>query len=422
MFTVVTGAQFGDEGKGKIIDILCEDYDAVVRFQGGDNAGHTVVVGGEKFKLHLIPSGAVRGKRLLIGPGVVVNPLSLKREMDELRSRGISIGKENLGIDMKAGVIMPYHILLDKLTDRRTGIGTTHKGIGFAYQDKIGRNEIQMIDLTEEEIFWRKLEEIIPLKEAIVEKLGGDKSEVRNEELLRRYLEIGREVKECLTDVSFEVNERLERGENILAEGAQGTFLDVVHGTGKYVTSSNTISSSACVNLGVSPKKVDKIVGVAKAYTTRVGSGPFPTEIHGELGERLREIGGEFGTTTGRPRRCGWYDAVLMRKAVKLNGYTELAVTKLDVLGGLKNIKICVAYELDGKELRYPPERAEELFRCTPVYEELDGWDEDISGAREPSELPKNARAYIERIEELAGVPVTIVSVGERRDQTILWR
>jgi adenylosuccinate synthase len=422
MFTIVTGAQFGDEGKGKIIDLLCEEYDAVARFQGGDNAGHTVVVNGEKFKLHLIPSGAIRKKRLLIGPGVVVNPLSLKREMEELKKRGFELKNKDLGIDPRAGVIMPYHILLDELCDRKSGIGTTHRGIGFAYQDKIGREEIQMIDLTDEESFWKKIEKITPLKEALVERLGGDKRLVRDEKRLKEYLEIGKNVKDYLTDVSAEVNERLERGEGVLAEGAQGTFLDVIHGTHKYVTSSSTISSSACVNLGVSPKKVDRIVGVVKAYITRVGSGPFPTEISSELGEKIRKKGGEFGTTTGRPRRCGWYDAVLMRKAVRLNGYTDIAVTKLDVLGGLEKIKICVAYELDGRELEYPPERTEDLFRCIPVYEELEGWKEDIRNVREISQLPKNAKRYLERIEELAGVPISIVSVGEERDQTILLK
>jgi len=422
MFTIVTGAQFGDEGKGKIIDILCEDYDVVARFQGGDNAGHTVVVNGQKFKLHLIPSGVMRRKRLLIGPGVVVNPISLRREMEELKSRGFELTSRELGIDMKAGVIMPYHILLDTLSDERSGIGTTHRGIGFAYQDKFGRVEIQMADLVDEESFWKKVDEIAPLKEILIERLGGDKNAVRDEEKFREYLEIGKSVKDYLTDVSLEVNERLDRGEAILAEGAQGTFLDVIHGTYKYVTSSFTISSSACVNLGVSPKKVDKIVGVTKAYTTRVGAGPFPTEIHDEIGDRIRSVGGEFGTTTGRPRRCGWYDAVLMRKAVKLNGYTELAVTKLDVLGGLKKIKICVAYELDGKELEYPPERTEDLMRCKPIYEELEGWEENIGNAKDISDLPKNARRYLERMEELAGIPITTVSVGEERKQTIMVR
>ena len=363
MFTILTGAQFGDEGKGKVIDLLAENYDIVVRFQGGDNAGHTVVVGGKKYKLHLVPSGAIFGRRLLIGPGVVLNPRVLWNEIQALESEGIKL---DLGIDAKTTIIMPYHIELDNLREkaRSVKIGTTNRGIGFAYVDKIAREEVQMGDLTDQALLEAKLDEIAPAKEKAIADMGGDPTVVRYAPYIDEYLEIGKRLKDRVTDVSREINIALIEEKSVLAEGAQGAFLDVIHGTQKFVTSSFTTAGSACANLGVGPVMVDNVVGVIKAYITRVGEGPMPTELKDDLGVMMREKGAEYGTTTGRPRRCGWFDAVLGLKSVYLNGYTELALTKLDVLTGINPIKICVGYELDGETIGYPPESTRELARC----------------------------------------------------------
>jgi len=418
MFTILTGAQFGDEGKGKIIDLLAENYDIVVRFQGGDNAGHTVVVEGKKYKLHLIPSGAIFGRRLLIGPGVVLNPRVLWSEIQALESEGIKI---DLGIDAKTSIIMPYHIELDGLREkaRTEKIGTTNRGIGFAYVDKIAREEVQLEDLTDPALLEAKLEEIGPAKEKAIADLSGDPTVVRSAPLIDEYLEIGSRLKNKVVDVSREINIALVEDKSVLAEGAQGAFLDVIHGTQKFVTSSFTTAGSACANLGIGPVMVDNVVGVVKAYITRVGEGPMPTELKGELGEKMREKGAEYGTTTGRPRRCGWFDAVLGLKSVYLNGYTELALTKLDVLAGLDPIKICVGYDLDGENIGYPPESTLRLARCRPLYEDMPGWTEDISAALVWEDLPENAQAYVERLEDLMGVEISAVSVGPGRDQTI---
>lgn len=416
MFTILTGAQFGDEGKGKVIDLLAENYDVVVRFQGGDNAGHTVVVGDKTYKLHLVPSGALFGKRLLVGPGVVLNPRVLQSEIQALESEGINL---DLGIDAKTSIIMPYHIELDGLREkaRSQKIGTTNRGIGFAYVDKIAREEVQMEDLTDPALLEAKLNEIGPAKEKAIADMGGDPSVVRSG--LDLYLEIGKQLKDRVTDVSREINIALTEDKSVLAEGAQGAFLDVIHGTQKFVTSSFTTAGSACANLGVGPIMVDNVVGVIKAYITRVGEGPMPTELKNEIGERMREMGGEYGTTTGRPRRCGWFDAVLGLKSVYLNGYTELALTKLDVLTGLDAIEICVGYNLNGEEIGYPPESTNLLAQCEPIYESMPGWNEDITGVLEYEDLPGNARAYVERLEDLLEVDVSAVSVGPGREQTI---
>lgn len=416
MFTILTGAQFGDEGKGKVIDLLAENYDVVVRFQGGDNAGHTVVVGDKTYKLHLVPSGALFGKRLLVGPGVVLNPRVLQSEIQALESEGINL---DLGIDAKTSIIMPYHIELDGLREkaRSQKIGTTNRGIGFAYVDKIAREEVQMEDLTDPALLEAKLNEIGPAKEKAIADMGGDPSVVRSG--LDEYLEIGKQLKDRVTDVSREINIALTEDKSVLAEGAQGAFLDVIHGTQKFVTSSFTTAGSACANLGVGPIMVDNVVGVIKAYITRVGEGPMPTELKNEIGERMREMGGEYGTTTGRPRRCGWFDAVLGLKSVYLNGYTELALTKLDVLTGLDAIEICVGYNLNGEEIGYPPESTNLLAQCEPIYESMPGWNEDITGVLEYEDLPGNARAYVERLEDLLEVDVSAVSVGPGREQTI---
>lgn len=418
MFTILTGAQFGDEGKGKVIDLLAENYDIVVRFQGGDNAGHTVVVGDKTYKLHLVPSGALFGARLLIGPGVVMNPRVLWSEVQSLESSGINV---DLGIDAKTTIIMPYHIELDSLREkaRTQKIGTTNRGIGFAYVDKIAREEVQMQDLTDPALLEAKLAEIGPAKEKAIADMGGDPSIVRYGPYMDEYLEIGKQLKGMVTDVSREINSALDEEKSVLAEGAQGAFLDVIHGTQKFVTSSFTTAGSACANLGVGPIMVDNVVGVIKAYITRVGEGPMPTELKDEIGQLMREKGGEYGTTTGRPRRCGWFDAVLGLKSMYLNGYTEMALTKLDVLTGIDPIKICVGYDLDGEMIEYPPESTRDLARCKPVYEEMPGWNEDITQAQTYDDLPPNARAYVERLESMLDVDITGVSVGPGRVQTV---
>jgi len=324
MFTIITGSQFGDEGKGKIVDLLAERFDYVVRFQGGDNAGHTVKVGKLTIKLHTIPSGVLYNARLLIGPGVVLNPLVVKKEIDSLMDIGIRIDNKKLGIDAKTSVIMPYHVKLDELSERmRTKkIGTTKRGIAYAYMDKVSREEVRFADITDKKSFEEKISDIIPQKKVMLKAMGATDSDIDEAFEFDDILAIGKELEGYITDVSLELNHALEQGKNVLAEGAQGTHLDVIHGTQKYVTSSSTIAGSACMNLGIGPKRVGEVIGVVKAYITRVGGGPLPTEVGGEIGEYLREKGGEFGTTTGRPRRCGWFDAPLLRKAVKLNGYT----------------------------------------------------------------------------------------------------
>lgn len=418
MFTILTGAQFGDEGKGKIIDLLAENYDLVVRFQGGDNAGHTVVVGGKTYKLHLVPSGALFEKRLLVGPGVVLNPRVLWGEIESLESEGLKL---DLGIDAKTSIIMPYHIELDGLREkaRTEKIGTTNRGIGFAYTDKIAREEVQMEDLTDPTLLEAKLDEIGPAKEKAIADMGGDPTVVRYGPLIDEYLEIGKRLKDRVVDVSREINAALDEEKAVLAEGAQGAFLDVIHGTQKFVTSSFTTAGSACANLGVGPVMVDNVVGVLKAYITRVGEGPMPTELKDETGSRMRETGGEYGTTTGRPRRCGWFDAVLALKSCYLNGYTELALTKLDVLTGLNPLKICVGYDLNGEELGYPPESTAKFAKCKPIYEDVPGWTEEITRVESYDDLPANAKAYVEKLEDLLGVDITGVSIGPGREQTL---
>ncbi|MCX9076274.1 MAG: adenylosuccinate synthase [Candidatus Methanoperedens sp.] len=404
MFTVITGAQFGDEGKGKIVDMMASQYDIVARFQGGDNAGHTVVAEGKTYKLHLIPSGVLFDARLLIGPGTVMNPKILMEEIAMLAENGVEVTPQKLGIDAKTSIIMPYHIALDSLREsRRTvKIGTTNRGIGFAYVDKVGRDEIQMADIAEKNRLIKRLEEIAPQKEAAIKELGGDPGVARSG--IEEYLEIGKKLKPYITDVSKEINQALKSGKKVLAEGAQGTHLDIIHGTQKFVTSSSTVAGSACSGLGVGPTKVDRVIGVIKAYITRVGEGPLPTEQKNEVGEHLRDMGGEFGTTTGRPRRCGWFDVPLARKSINLNGYSSMALTKLDVLTGLDPLKLCLEYSLKGKVIDYPPELSDELAGCEPVYLDLPGWNEDISDARDFSDLPDNARLYIELVEELIGM------------------
>ncbi len=420
MFTIITGAQFGDEGKGKIVDLISDKYDLVVRFQGGDNAGHTVKVGDVIYKLHLIPSGFLLDSRVLIGPGTVLNPLSLAQELEMLAKGGIHIGPEKLGIDAKTSIIMPYHIELDGLKEssRSEKIGTTKKGIGFAYIDKVARDEIRLADLADKAKFLARIGELASQKESSIRELGGDPSVVMDSRSIDLYVSLGQKFAPYVTDVSLEINKALEEGKNVLAEGAQGTHLDVTHGTQKFVTSSSTIAGSACANLGVGPTKVDNVLGIVKAYITRVGEGPLPTELKDDVGKQLQQVGREFGTTTGRARRCGWFDLPLVKKAVFLNGYTELALTKLDVLSDIDPLKICVGYELNGKFMYYPPELTGELARCVPIYEELPGWSGDLTHVRQFSDLPGAARRYVTYLEEKIGIPIEYISVGPGREQT----
>ena len=420
MFTIITGAQFGDEGKGKIVDMMASKYDIVARFQGGDNAGHTVVAEGKTYKLHLIPSGVLFGARLLIGPGTVMNPGILMEELAMLSGNGVEVSPSKLGIDAKTSIIMPYHVALDGLREskRAVKIGTTNRGIGFAYVDKVGREEIQMADIADKDRFMRKIQEIAPQKEAAIKELGGDPGIARSE--IEEYLEIGRKLKPYITDVSKEINQALKEGKKVLAEGAQGTHLDIIHGTQKFVTSSSTIAGSACAALGVGPTKVNNVIGIIKAYITRVGEGPLPTEQKNQVGEHLRDKGGEFGTTTGRPRRCGWFDMPLARKSINLNGYTSMALTKLDVLSGLDPLKLCIEYDLEGNMMKYMPELSDDVAGCKPVYMEIPGWHEDISDTGSFVDLPENARLYVELIEELMGVEINYISVGPGRKQTFM--
>ncbi|RLG24362.1 adenylosuccinate synthase [Methanosarcinales archaeon] len=420
MFTIITGSQFGDEGKGKVVDLLADKYDLIVRFQGGDNAGHTIIHAGEKFKLHIVPSGILAQPRLLIGPGVVMNPEILIREIEMLSENNIVITPERLGIDAKTSIIMPYHIQLDELGEatRSEKIGTTKRGIAYAYMDKIARDEVQLSDITDEKRFKKRVSEVLPQKKNLMRSLG-KAPETDEKKWVNKYVGVGRKLKPYLTDVSHEVNDALSDGKKVLAEGAQGTYLDIIHGTQKYVTSSSTIAGSACTNIGIGPKRVTSVIGIVKAYITRVGEGPLPTELHGETGDRLRDRGGEYGTTTGRPRRCGWFDFPLLRKSVNLNGYTEIVLTKLDVLTGLKPIKVCHAYKYKNKKFEYPPHETRVLAECTPEYTEFEGWDEEINCIRSYNDLPGNAKAYIERIEDAVSIPVTHVSVGPDRKEMI---
>ena len=420
MFTIITGAQFGDEGKGKIVDLISGNYDLVVRFQGGNNAGHTVKVGEDVYKLHLIPSGFLLDSRVLIGPGTVVNPEVLAEELDMLAEGGIDLDATRVGVDAKASIIMPYHIELDGLREsqRTEKIGTTKRGIGFAYIDKVARDEIRMGDLVDKEKFLKRLEDLAASKEAAIKELDGDPSIVMDQELIDRYVKLGERFGSYVTDVSYEVNKALDEGRNVLAEGAQGTHLDVIHGTQKFVTSSCTISGSACANIGVGPTRVDEVLAIVKAYITRVGEGPLPTELFDETGHQIQDVGGEFGTTTGRSRRCGWFDLPLLKKAIYLNGYTSIALTKLDVLSNLDPVRVCVAYELDGMTIDYPPEDTSELAECKPIYEDLPGWDSDLTGVKEFSDLPQAAQDYVTYLEEKMGVKIDYISVGPAREQT----
>lgn len=419
---VVLGAQWGDEGKGKMTDYLAEEADVVVRFQGGNNAGHTVVVGEKEYKLHLIPSGILYSDKLnVIGNGVVVDPEALFKEMDYLSGLGESITPERLLISDRAQVIMPYHRILDALKEEARGkndIGTTKKGIGPCYTDKVERCGIRVCDLIKPEVLRKKLEEYLPGKnDQIVKLYGGDALDL--EEVYSAYRAYGERMKPYVADASVRVFDSIKANKNVLFEGAQGTLLDIDFGTYPYVTSSNTISGGICTGAGIGPTMIDSAVGIVKGYTTRVGKGPFPTELDDEIGEWIREKGHEYGVTTGRSRRCGWLDLVILKTAARVSGLTSFGVTKIDTLAGLEKLKVCVGYKLDGKVIDYFPASLEDLAECEPVYEEFDGWDDSINDARSYDELPENAKVYLKKIEEFTGVKISIVSVGPKRDQTM---
>lgn len=418
---VLVGVQWGDEGKGKITDFLAQRADLIVRYNGGNNAGHTVVVAGQQFKLHLVPSGILYPDKLcIIGNGVVVDPEVLIGELDLLEARGVSTA--NLRISSRAHVILPYHRRLDHCEEEVKGanrIGTTCRGIGPAYTDKVSRTGIRMAEFVDEEEFRSCLERNLALKNRLFRGFFGV-PEMSLEEILPTYLEYSRRLKPLVVDASPIINQAIDEGKKVLFEGAQGTLLDVDHGTYPYVTSSSPVAAGACIGAGVGPTRIDRVMGVAKAYVTRVGGGPFPTELKDSVGEYMRARGGEYGTTTGRPRRCGWFDAVAGRYAVQVNSLDYLAITKLDVLTGLERLRLCTAYRYKGEILTEFPASLKVLETCEPVYEELPGWREDITQARSFEDLPANARRYIERIEELLGVSAVIVGVGPGREETIV--
>lgn len=419
----LVGAQWGDEGKGKVTDFLAAQADFIVRYQGGNNAGHTVVVGQEEFRLHLIPSGILYPeKTCIIGNGVVIDPAVLIGEIEELTRRGVKMAR--LLISERAHVILPYHRMLDSAQEVWKGngrIGTTGRGIGPAYMDKMARTGLRMIDLINPEVLRCRLEENVALKNALFERVYGTET-VSFAALYETYQDYATFLRKYVVDTGVVLHEAISAGRKVLFEGAQGTLLDIDHGTYPYVTSSNPTAGGVCTGAGVGPRVIDCVVGIAKAYTTRVGEGPFPTELKDRLGEEIRARGREFGTTTGRPRRCGWFDAVIARYAVRVNGLDYLCLTKLDVLTGIPVLKICRAYRYRGEEITNFPASLDVLTACEPVYEELPGWDEEITGARRLADLPVNARRYIERIEALAGVPVALVGVGVRREETIVCR
>lgn len=418
---VLVGTQWGDEGKGKVVDLLMDKADAVARFQGGHNAGHTLVINGEKTVLHLIPSGVMRaGVACLIGNGVVLNPEQLIKEITQLEERGISI-RDRLMVSPACPVIMSYHVALDMAREAARGekaIGTTGCGIGPAYEDKVSRRGIRVQDLYAAD-FADKLEQVMAYHNHVLEHFF-EAEPVCIKETLKGCLEIAAQIKDRVGDVAGELASLRMQGKSVIYEGAQGMLLDIDHGTYPYVTSSNTIAAAAASGAGIGPMHIDGVIGIVKAYTTRVGSGPFPTELFDEVGQFLGEKGHEFGATTGRPRRCGWLDAVALRRSTEVNSLSSLCITKLDVLDGLETLKICTKYELDGKLIDRPPYGADDFERCHPVYEEMPGWSETTVGARTLDALPNNARCYLDRIQELLGVNVDIISTGAERDDTIV--
>jgi len=418
---IVVGLQWGDEGKGKIVDLLAKDADIVARYQGGNNAGHTVVSGDLSLVFRLVPSGILNEEKIcILGNGVVIDPVVLLQELEDLKSIGINI-KDRFFISYKSHIIMPYHKRLDIARERLRGagmIGTTGRGIGPAYEDKVARLGIRAVDLLDRDILYKKIVLSLKEKNYLFKNVLGE--DIFNpDDLIEEYLIYGEKIREFLIDSSTFINERLDKGYNVMLEGAQGTFLDVDHGTYPYVTSSNTVGGSALSGIGLGPTKIDEVIGITKAYTTRVGEGYFPTELKGEEGRIIRDKGEEFGSVTGRPRRCGWFDVNLIKEAGRLNGITGMIVTKLDVLSGLGKINICTGYMLNGSIINHLPFSSADYDKAIPVYEEMEGWSGDISRIKSFKDLPVNSQKYILRIEGLTGLPVNMLSVGKERMQTI---
>ncbi len=421
---VVIGAQWGDEGKGKIVDLLTDKAHAVVRFQGGHNAGHTLVINGKKTVLHLIPSGILRQNVMcLIGNGVVLSPTALFQEVDALEANGVPV-TERLRISQSCPLILRYHAALDVAREKARGvaaIGTTGRGIGPAYEDKVARRGFRVADLFDTAWFTEKLKEVMEYHNfALQHYFKCDPIDFR--QTLDETLALTERIRPLCCDVTEMLDEYAGQGRSVLFEGAQGTFLDIDHGTYPYVTSSNTSAGAAASGTGIGPTRLDYVLGITKAYATRVGAGPFPTELFDAVGARLGERGQEFGATTGRKRRCGWFDAVTVRRARQINGFSGLCITKLDVLDGLDTIRLCIAYRYEGKQRHTPPSRAEALAKCEPIYEDLPGWSESTLGVKQFDQLPKNARNYLKRIEQITGMPIDIISMGAERDETIVLR
>ena len=422
---IVVGVQWGDEGKGKVVDLLSREADIIVRFQGGNNAGHTLVVGGQKTIVRLIPSGVLHdGKVCVIANGVVVDPEVLVEEIDTLQQQGRLSDPASLKISEIAHLIMPYHKAIDLARERLRGegkIGTTGRGIGPTYEDKMARVGIRFVDLLDEGVFARKLEHNLEEKNIYLGTLLKEQP-LAYQQIFDQYRRLRDRLAPYVTNTSRYIHEAITAGQKVLFEGAQGTMLDVDHGTYPFVTSSNTIAGAVCTGAGIAPQQLHNVIGISKAYTTRVGSGPFPTEEHGPEGEKLRRDGGEFGTVTGRPRRCGWFDAVVVRTAALLSGLNAIALTKIDVLSGLSTLRVCTGYTYRGREYDEVPASAHTLEQVTPIYEELPGWTEPLTDIRSLDALPRNARLYVERLEELVNVPVKMISVGAGREETILIR
>jgi len=420
---IVLGAQWGDEGKAKVVDYLMNDSDIVVRYQGGANAGHTIKVDDEEFIFHLIPAGIVRPDKIcVIANGVVMDPEALFREIEELEGRGIEVG-DRIKISQSAHVVMPYHMVLEKASEEKIGdarIGTTLRGIGPCYRDKINRSSgIRVGDMLDREILPEKIRANVREKNEILTKIYGYEP-MDEVPILEAYAAYGERITPFVTDTSVYLNEAIDSGKSILFEGSQGTLLDIDHGTYPYVTSSNTTAGGACAGSGIGPTRIDEVVGVVKAYATRVGNGPFPTELADELGQQIRDTGHEYGATTGRPRRCGWYDSVVVRLACRVNGFSSLAITRLDILDELEEIKICTHYEHKGTQLEHFPADLNVLQTCEPVYETLTGWQTPTPQVRTLDGLPENSRKYLERISTLADTPISLISVGPERDETIV--
>jgi len=416
---VIVGAQWGDEGKGKIVDLLTKYADIVVRFQGGNNAGHTIVLKGNKFVFHLIPSGILyKNKKCIIGNGVVLDPAVLIEEIAELKKKGYLKDDSQLMISEETHLILPYHRKIDVARERIFKIGTTGRGIGPAYEDKVTRCGIRMVDLLDEKVFQKKLEVNLLQKNLYLVQILKEKR-FEFSEIFDEYMCFKKQLEKYVKNTSLILHEEIQRGKHILFEGAQGALLDLDHGTYPYVTASNTVAGNACAGSGIGPTMINSVIGVAKAYATRVGEGPFPTELHDPLGEKIRERGGEYGSTTGRPRRCGWFDAVVVNHSIRINGIQGMVITKLDVLNDFDKIKVCVGYRLNGKVIRHVPSNLEMLKSAEPVYEDLDGWNKEIKETRKFSDLPANAKRYIRRIEELIDTKIVMISVGSERNETI---